>query len=475
MAQVVVEMSSDEAKLYRGMQRIIDQQNRMDRGNKTVKNSSRDAGKQQEQAFGARAVANLAAYAGGMLSISAGVGFFVTKLKEANQLSDQLAQKQRQAQPALGKLTQLAATLPPKEAQEYYDRMIAESMKTRREGGSPSLEKAYELQFALESAGMQKYRKDIAKLQGTGVVVNAEEMVTNIAALIKNLGVEEVGTFREAVSKAMGASKGAPTEMPAMTLAAAGAGAQARAMGLTDEELFAAAAVLASTTGTGEEAKVQLEGFLKQVEKEGIAKGKLPAGLSIRGYVEEIDKQLAGGADVRDILGGRQQAITGYRSLSANMADFNTNLENVNRAAKTDAFGRAIGLAESRHIGRAVLNLEKTKGREEVATVDIGTAAQYIQTLQQEERTKLAEAGRGSFFQVLMQTAQTMDRIIMLNERQYLERALAQGQGTLETRELIRDFLDSAKNLKGATDYWSEFSSGLSQSAQRAAAKVVPE
>jgi len=63
MAQVVVEMSSDEAKLYRGMQRIIEQQNKLDRGNKKVQQSGKQAGKEQEQAFGPRAAGQLANYA----------------------------------------------------------------------------------------------------------------------------------------------------------------------------------------------------------------------------------------------------------------------------------------------------------------------------------------------------------------------------------------------------------------------------
>ena len=469
MAQVVVEMSSDEAKLYRGMQRIIEQQRRMDRGNKTVKNSGREAGRQHEQSFGARASASLATYATGLFSISAAVGFVVQGLNKANQATDELAQKQRASQPALAKLTQLAATYPVEEQKEQLDRMIRESKATFGEGGATTPEAAYALQFALESASMQKYRQDIAKLQGVGVVSNAEEMITNIAALIKNLGEKEVGGFREAVSKAIGASAGAPTEMPAMTFAAAKAAPQARAMGLTDEELLAASAVLASTTGTGEEAKVQLEGFLKQVEKEGIAKGKLPAGLSIRGYVEEIDKQLAAGADVRGILGGRQQAITGYRSLSANMADFTTNLESINRAAKTDAFGRAIRLAESVPESKAVIDLQAAENRAYLAREDVATRRTRILGYESERIAQMGQEKRSEFRIAMEVMAQYMAHWLIPDET-LLDQLEGRRRGPERgSRSIIKNIENATDNLRRATEEHAD------ARRQQAAAKVVPE
>jgi hypothetical protein len=83
MAQVVVEMSGDEAKLFRAYQRIIDQASKLDNANKQVKSSASSAGQEVERTFGGRAAASLQSYITGMATLSTAARIFGAAMQQA--------------------------------------------------------------------------------------------------------------------------------------------------------------------------------------------------------------------------------------------------------------------------------------------------------------------------------------------------------------------------------------------------------
>ena len=308
----------------------------------------------QGGAFGAAALANLGSYAAGILGVGAALRGVIALWKEVREASDQAGKRQLEDVPGLAELSQLAET--PAQLQELMD----EAKKTFAEGGAATLGAAGELQFALTSAGLGDYREAVSALQAAGVVRDAKGMVDAAAAMEAALGRDETGSFRDIVSKAFGASKGAPARAEALLQAAASSGSQARALGITDEELLAGVATTAKVEGGAAPAATQIEALLKGIEEYGIGEGFLQEGRSLREWVQDIQKLETEGEDLREILGGRQEAITGYRNIKNNLSAFDQNMREVVEAERTDAFGRKIDIARGDPRVGTALELKKS-------------------------------------------------------------------------------------------------------------------
>lgn len=331
MANVVVEMSGDEGKLWKSYQKIIDQSKKLDESTRRNKAS-------HESAFGASAVSGLLTYAGAAGAAATVLNSVKRVLTDIRQTADEMAAKHKGDFLGLGSLAQLAESVPE------MRKLIAESKASFAQGAATTLGSAAQLQFAITSAGMDKYRQDVAELQASGTVSDASTMVNAAAAMLASMGEAETGDFRALVSKAFGASKGAPASAEAIMQAAAMSGPQAKALGMSDEQVLAGIATLAKPAGSAEQAGTLLEAFLKQVEKEGVGRKKLEPGRSLSEYVGDIAALEDKGRSVRNVLGNRQEAITAYRLLREGAATYQENMTNVMGAQDTDAFGRKVGM-----------------------------------------------------------------------------------------------------------------------------------
>jgi hypothetical protein len=74
MAQVVVEMTSDEHRLFAAQQKLIEQEANMARGYEKVGRKAKRAGRQARDGFGGRALSSVKSYAAGVVSVSAALG-----------------------------------------------------------------------------------------------------------------------------------------------------------------------------------------------------------------------------------------------------------------------------------------------------------------------------------------------------------------------------------------------------------------
>lgn len=73
MAGVVVEMTSDERRLFAGMQKLITQQGGLERSFKKTGDAAKKAGKDADSGFGDRGAQQIARYAAGLLSVGGAV------------------------------------------------------------------------------------------------------------------------------------------------------------------------------------------------------------------------------------------------------------------------------------------------------------------------------------------------------------------------------------------------------------------
>lgn len=364
----------------------------------------RQLGDAQRSAFGG-AVGNIAAMTSSFLGLSVIIGGVSRAISEVGTQLDNLGDKQRQDAPGLAELSQLAET------PEELAYMISEAKKTFASGATDSLGDAGKLQFALESAGLGKWREDVAQLQASGTVGDATSLINAAAAMETALGSAETGGFRAIMSKAFGASKIAPARMEGILAASAKTGAQAKALGISDEELLASVGAVSKVTGDEKMAGTQIQSLFKQIEKYGIEGGYLEHGKTLSQHLDAIDKWVNEGENIRDILGDRQEGINAFRTLIGKEGRglFNQSMSNIAEAERTDAFGRKVKLAESIPELTAAQAVKSSEAKAELAG---SRSATYESLADAVTADRVAEARRehGEAWATIIRAGQWLDR-----------------------------------------------------------------
>ena len=354
--------------------------------------ASKQAGDQHREAFGASAITRMA----GLISVADGVrrafGYVAETIRAANAEVDAMSQKQAEQAPSLGMLAQVADT------QEEFQRLVGEAKKTHAEGGARTLPEAAALQFALESGDAGYLRADFSRLQATGLVPNATMMAESAIKLIAGMGAKEAGDFRTVVSKAFGGAKlglGSAEELLAST---ASVSAQASRLGLSDEEVMAAVSTVSAIEGPAE-AATQIQALLKGIEVEGIGGGFLQPGRTLREQVAALRELEASGVDIRDMLGGRQEAVKGFGQLASERgaASVEANLANIARAEREDWFGQKVEMAGGLPENAAALLKRKATAQAEQAGLRVTTLETVADALAEDLVADLRERGAGEF------------------------------------------------------------------------------
>ena len=271
-----------------------------------------DAGK---AVHGPSALAGLKNVALQYIGIGVAVNGALSALRKLGDEKQRQAQAALQSRAGLGQLAQLAATAADPEAENA--RLIAEARALQMTGAAIDENEAGNITFGLNSAGLSRADRDFAvELKRSGVLSDVGGIATAFAAITTAMGQKEVGTFEDLVSKALQASSAAPALANEIPQAATRAAGSAAALGLSDEFLYAATAILAKKTGSAPEGGTQLASFLKQVEKAQIGDLQGKSGSGIVEYLaglSEADQGFGG------VLGDRAEAIAGFRTLRDNI------------------------------------------------------------------------------------------------------------------------------------------------------------
>lgn len=194
------------------------------------------AGKAGQRAFGPAALTQLKNYAAGFLSVSAGIGIVIRGLRQLQEERKALAQSLVQTELSAGAL----ATLTGGDAQKTA-RLQAAGLQIYGAGGARTPQEAMNVAFNLQSAGLLKERGFVSRLAAIAGEEGIVQLVGKAGKLQKAFGKEEAGSLVDIFSKATGAAgplpEVNPSQMLQATTEAVGSGI---AMGLSDEELFAA-------------------------------------------------------------------------------------------------------------------------------------------------------------------------------------------------------------------------------------------
>lgn len=417
------------------------------------KQEFQQAGQAGSQAFGTGAIANLASYAAQMASVAAAVELARKAIVAKREEENRLGENQLRDAPSLGMLAQVADT--PEDLQRLQD----EAKKTFAEGGAKTIGEAAALQFSLESGGVGNLRGDFSRMQASGLVPNASLMAEAAIKLTAGMGAAETGDFRSVVSKAFGAGKLGLGSAEELLSAAASTSSQASRLGLSDEELLASISTASAVVGPNE-AATQIEALLKGIEVEGIGSGMLQGGKTLREQVNAIAGLEKSGVDIRELLGGRQEAVKGFGILSSEQgrAAMSANLANIATSQQEDWFGKKASMAESIPANAAASAALKAKNRADLAgerTGDIENIADAVA----DDLVALQRQRNGEFMATLQRGQNYVDRFFG-NETFIRDNAAMASPDTQRGAELLGLTIDrvgetldrAASNLERATE-----------------------
>lgn len=446
-----------------------------------------DAGK---SAFGKGPLADMVAYATGILSGAEALRVFGSAMQEVQQKREDAAGKQRTNAPTLARLALLA------ESDAHFQQLVEGAKMTFAEGGTLELSEAAISQYGLTSATFDKFRKQVSELQSTGAFGETMPVIIDSAAALRAaFGEGETGDFKSIVGKGIGASALGRGEPADLLQAAAVAGGQARTLGLSDEELLASVATVSTVAGASE-AGTQMRALLKSIEADGIQKGYLKPGKTLQEQVSAIDALVAKGVDIRNVLGGRQEAIDAYRTLATpeNKLQFQANMQNVLGA--DSRIGNVLKYANALPENAAVIAERRASNREVLVTDREGQFTNLARAVSADLKADAYQKD-GMFGWVMTSIWDRMDRFTLGSEayaKTFAKQAQPDTQAsvdmvskTWEQRDAERKAADSttnaaskldaaAENLLRASDVMSSNARNADNSGrQRAAAGITPE
>lgn len=382
MAQVVVEMSGDEAKLFKSYQRIIDQAKKLDG---TVKETKRS----HDDAFGQQAISKLEGMVTGYLSVAGAIGAVTAALRLRREEEERAGQTNRTTGLALGKLSQLAET--PAER----DRIIAEAKKTLAEGGAMNMPQAVDMQHMLDSIGAGGMRASFASMQATGLIGDSTLLAKSVSRLQKSFGKAKTGDVANVVSMGMGGGKLGEGEVDQLLASTAKAAMFGARIGLSPEEVMQAVSTISGTVGP-ETAGDYAEQLFKNIETYGIVRTKkLKRGTGLAGYLGQMQALEKKGAYIGSIIGNRAEAIGAYGLLTTGEgpALMAQNMQNIQTAERDKWMDLKLGLAMGVPATASAAAERMSTGQKEVAMENVGAFESLAQSIRTDIMTKTYERG----------------------------------------------------------------------------------
>ena len=390
-------------------------------------------------AFGSAALSRVASYAAGVLSIATAIRAGTAALRERQETANAAAQRQRESELGLGSLGQLALGDP-----EKLQSLVGMARQTYAEGGAASMDEAGRFVFQVASAGAMKDRKLLSDLRSRSLVSEPGKMAAATAALNMTMGVKETGGTRALISKGFGASAYSPSSVEDIIKATAGSGASAGLMGMRDEPLMAATAVMATAKVGAEQAGTWLAQMMRTWKQKGTFHGK-----TFEESLAETERVRAS-MDTADFKKwfGRAQGQTSFEILWENRELLAKATKDVEYAERTDAAGRSMAAVDAIPELIFVRQQRQAKARRELGELPAGRRANIIDTFLQEEqlerRRGIEARGGGEFATYFTYGVQSAYRYLAGDQAmlELIGKAGPSGAGaTPETRELARQEL----------------------------------
>ncbi|MEN1680786.1 MAG: phage tail tape measure protein [Planctomycetota bacterium] len=356
------------------------------------------AGAAGKRAFGPAALQSVLALGAGYVSANQALQLGVDLLREQARLREEAARRARDARRGFAELSQLAATAattPDGRRQAQLD-FEQEAKSFRAAGASESLDEAAREVFKLASASLSRSDRSFARdIQAAGAVNQVGDAAKAFASLQTRLGPSAPGSFEDFLDQIIQSSSIAPSLAPEIPLAASRAGGSAGALGLRSEFLLASTAILAKGAGSASEGGTQLAAFLKGLEKDGLSADPSLAGLSGVELVREIGGRNLNRGQLAELVGDRQEAIEGLRTLIKNVDELEAQANQIRQADVENLARQTAGLATVSDQQRAAFFADRAQGTKEVAELDSGRLTNLMNSVL-DERAANRAAGNES-------------------------------------------------------------------------------
>jgi len=316
---VAVELTGDEASLWRAQQRVIEQAAKLEKGYTRVAKSAGRASKAQTASFGAAGVTKLARYLAGVVSITAALGVVRKGLTDIRDVKLQAAGTVGTEEEGLKRLLQISGGSTAKfesfkttARQLQVERGIepAEALKLVFEGISLGLSNA-----EVRDAGKFKgFAKDISPLLQAGAGIRAA------------FGEEALGGKLDSVVNALLAgAEASKVDVTQLSSSVLGPAQSVKKLGGTAGETVAAVATAAVALKSVEEAETAIGRLADVLVKDRRFKGK--------GLVESVEI-LAGLTERQreQVIGDNVRARRGAGVLIENLERLKLTLASVDEA-----------------------------------------------------------------------------------------------------------------------------------------------
>jgi len=195
------------------------------------------------------------------------------------------------------------------------------------------------------------------------------------------------------VSKAFGASKYSPATADALLKAAARSGTSAAALGISDEEVLAATAIVSTGKGGAEEGGTYLAALMRTIRQKGEFKGK-----SLKDTIDQI-QAMTGGMDEETAKAwfGRAQGREAFDILRVNLSRYGEALGEVREAQDQDRVGTKLKLAATDPAIRATQEARIAEAREELSREKLGVFTNEADKAVNDYAVKAREEGKSEW------------------------------------------------------------------------------
>jgi len=367
---------------------------------KMTSQASRKMGK--DGASGFQSAAHwLGSYTAGFASLSAAVAAANRVLMENKRIRDEAAQRGKDAVPGLSKLTQIASS------PEHHLQLIADAERMQARGIGKSLNEAADFIFAMESANVRGAdRETIAGLAANQVIGDAAEFTGVLKSLQVAIGKMETGSLTDIASKAFAASGHAAATVEQLLDAASKGGTGAATLGMRDEEVLAATAIL-SNASSAPEAATQVKALLQSLQNQGGFKGS-----DFQGTLQNIAGKGMTDQKLNKFFGS-SQATSGFRVLMGNMEDYQRALSDIDTAAARNLATTKISMPGMVPQIAAGLESNRAQAELDISRTELGTLSNLANAMQS-ALVRSAENGYGA--STFENAAASMNRFFLGDE-----------------------------------------------------------
>lgn len=388
-----------------------------------------------KKAFGADSLGMLTRYIAGLVSIGTAIKTATSYLNDMQQKAQEAGQRGIDARLGMSALATL--TTPGRDAQgrtpdEQMRGFTDRAWKVYESGAVPNLTAGADFVFQSQSMGAKPEDEAFfTRIGQAGLVKDLAAFMTSARTMQVAMGEKETGDLKSLAGKAFAAAAKTPLGPQAVLPAAAGAAQYGSALGLSDEEVIAAAGVMsAPAAGEKPQAKADLaktqiralftalvrftagqadteEGAQAVSLEQASADAKSTGGLGLtKAQIEHLktlkDKSLSEmirgiasmGLDEATINKMfSQQAYPAFTQFRADLPAYEQLLANVKTGAKGEAMETAIGVNERNPAILAATLAVQTKAKLEHAEEQRGAVYNLAEALQGDLKLRMKKEG----------------------------------------------------------------------------------